>query len=465
MKRIKIARCIFLSLLSFTLTSAFAQSEVKNTDREDTASAEVLSDVEAAPVETPVHNDWDDEDYDLYAHDGSGRYARDKSGNRVRVGSLPVNVPKVNYIERERNLIEIEKDDIRLILDGNAGTFAIYGVGEKGNYIPLLSTYDAYSSSYFSVKVGSKEYKLQSNIDIKTEARNTPLGAQMAYYISEEVQVVLDFSIMPSIATSSRMDMIRVTVFVINIGRNIQSFAVKGVFDTVLGENTTSHFSTSLHSSINSEIQFQSMDEELWVRSSNPEAAIQFLLGGKEISKIETVTLASRDKIDTSTWIPSVMTARSFNSVTSYNNSAIAVNWPASYLDTFRTSNYGFYISVATGMNAPAGQQFLKDLENGKTALGTAATSNPSKTSVAPDPIPLSKEEYDSITPSILDNLPTSSKEAFVKTREMMDADYIQDLIDHIQILQDDENEVDKAELDSLNEELDTILKRLGAGR
>ena len=77
----------------------------------------------------------------------------------------------------------------------------------------------------------------------------------------------------------------------------------------------------------------------------------------------------------------------------------------------------------------------------------------------------LSKEEYDSITPSILDNLPTSSKEAFVKTREMMDADYIQDLIDHIQILQDDENEVDKAELDSLNEELDTILKRLGAGR
>ena len=50
-------------------------------------------------------------------------------------------------------------------------------------------------------------------------------------------------------------------------------------------------------------------------------------------------------------------------------------------------------------------------------------------------------------------------------TAEMMDADYIQDLIDHIQILQDDENEVDKAELDSLNEELDTILKRLGAGR
>ena len=457
MKKSLIRIIAFLSMMLMGTSLLFAQSE-------DGFQAEQAE----APV-TEEHDIRDDPDYKYFAHDSNGNYVRDGAGNRVRVGRPITNPNQIQYVQHTRNLIEIEKDDIHLILDGDAGTFGLYTVAEKGNYVPLLCPRDSFISSYFTVKVGNKEYKLQSSSDIKTEARNTPLGAQMAYLISNEVQVVLDFTLMPSIATSSRTDMIRMTVFVINIGRTIQSFAVKGIFDTTLGENTPAHFSTALRRSINSEIQFQSMDEELWIRSSNKDAAIQFLFGGKEISKTEYVTLGCLDKIDSSSWVPAVQTSKSFNSVTSYNNSAIAVNWPSAYLDTFRTSSYGFYISVASGSNVPAGLQFLSDLENGKTALGSAAKNGAAKTSVAPKPTPLTKEEFDKVTPNILDNLPASSKEAFVKTREIseaqLDPDYIQDLIERINSLKDGVDENQDVEFRSLHEELDSILKRLGAGR
>lgn len=410
----------------------------------------------------------DEEEKIIYVTDSNGNISHDRYGGIVRQANPGVKIENIKRTPYERNYIEIERDDIQLVLNGNDGTFAIYGVAEKGNKIPLLSTNDGDSASYFVVKVGRKEYKLQTNNGIKCEARKTPLGAQMAYMVSDEAQVVIDFSFMPSIATSTRIDMLRISVFIINIGRSIQSFAVKGIFDTTLGENTNAHFSTAARKFINSEIQFQSMYEDLWVRSSNRDAAIQFILGSKEITKTDYVTLSSRSKLDSSTWVPSVQTSRSFNSVTSYNNSALCINWPATYLDTLRTASYGFYISVATGGNNPAGKKFLSDLDNGKTALGVAVKNSAVKLNAAAKPIPLTKEEVDSVTPNILNSLPSSSKEAFVKTKEIteaqLDPEYIQNLLDRIASLKEDET-MDKAELQKLNEELDLILNKLGANR
>ncbi|MCQ2240472.1 hypothetical protein [Treponema sp.] len=450
MKRSVIAKLIFIPLLFWTAANVFAFDESDATDFETTAEENV------------------EEDDGIYAKDSFGNFVHDSSGKKVRVGTRMKAAPVSAYVPPVNNTIEIERDDIRLILNGNDGTFAIYGVAEKGNRIPLLSTNDANSGSYFSVKIGRKEYKLQTKLGIKCEARNTPLGAQMAYLVSNDAQVVVDFSFMPSIATSTRIDMLRVSVFVINIGRSIQSFAVKGIFDTILGENTPAHFSTAAKKFVNSEVQLQSMDDDLWIRSANRDAAIQFIFGSKEITKTDFVTLASRSKMDSVTWVPSVQTSRSFNSVTSFNNSAVCVNWPSIYLDALRTGTFCFYISVATGGNNPAGKQFLIDLDNGKTALGVAAKNSAAKLNGAADPIPLTQEEVDSVTPNILNSIPSSSKEAFVKTKEIteaqLDPDYIQDLLDRISVLNENES-MDKAELKRLNEELDLILNKLGAKR
>lgn len=448
MKRSIVSKLVYVSLFAIATSFLHAQTEAES----------------EAPVkeETAENNAY-------YALDNNGVYARDSSGNRIRFGSPRDTSPTaIKHINREKNYIEIEKDDIRLALNGDEGTFAIYGVAEKGNHIPLLTTKDGNCKSYFIVKSGTHEYKLQSKAGIKTEVRNTPLGAQMAYLVSGNFQAVVDFSFMPSIATSTRIDMLRITVFIINIANDVKPFALKGVFDTSLGENTSAHFSTAARKNINSEIQFQSMEEELWVRSSNKDAAIQFLLGGKQISTIESVTLATRDKLDSVTWIPSVQTSKSFNSVTSYNDSAVGINWPVTYLDVCRTATYGFYISVATGGNNPAGKQFLADLEEGRTALGIAAKNSESKTAEAPKPVSLTEEEVASVTPNVLNKIPSSSKEAFVKTQEIkesqLDPEYIQGLLDRIAMLKEDES-MDQTELTSLNEELDSILKKLGDDR
>lgn len=364
----------------------------------------------------------------------------------------------------EKNIV-IDRDEIRLALDSETGVFSLYALPEKGREISLLSSYDSGSASFFALKAGRKEYKLVRGTGIKTESRRTPLGAQMAYLIPDVAQVVVDFSFLPSIPNSTRTDMLRVTVYTINLGKNIQSYALKGVFDTVLGENTSAHFSTAARSKINSETQFTDMSDDLWIRSSNTKAAVQFLLEGAGISRPRNVVLANKDSlVNSSGWIPSVQLGKSFTSVLSYNNSALCINWDTAYLDPLKTSAAGFFISVATDGNIPAGKKFLSDLANGKTMLGIYSKIAVPTTDVAPAPTQLTPLEAGISEEEIHDY--TKNGTPFVEvTEEQLDPEYIQTLLDHIASLSNDGTEIDKEELARLNSELDSILAKLGVDR
>ena len=74
----------------------------------------------------------------------------------------------------------ITKDDIKIVMNGKTGAFGLYAIPEKGNPVPLISNFDDYSSTFFSVMVGKKEYRLNRENGVKSEARRTPYGAQMA---------------------------------------------------------------------------------------------------------------------------------------------------------------------------------------------------------------------------------------------------------------------------------------------
>lgn len=361
----------------------------------------------------------------------------------------------------EKNIV-IDKDEIRLALDSTTGAFSLYALPEKGHEIALLSSYDSGSASFFALKAGRKEYKLARGTGIKTECRRTPLGAQMAYLVPNVAQVVVDFSFLPSIPNSTRTDMLRVTVYTINLGKNIQSFALKGVFDTVLGENTSAHFSTAARSKVNSETLFTDMSDDLWIRSSNAKASVQFLLEGAGISRPCNVVLANKENlVNSSGWIPPVQHGKSFTSVLSYNNSALCINWDTAYLDPLKTSAVGFFISVATDGELPAGKKFLSDLANRKTMLGIYSKVAVPTTNVAPAPTPLTPQEAGLSEKEIHDY--TKNGTPFVEvTEEQLDPEYIQNLLDHIASLS---NDVDKEELARLNSELDSILAKLGVQR
>lgn len=404
--------------------------------------------------------------------------------------------------------------DIKLTLRGNTGSFEIYAIPETGKPVPLLATYDEFCSTFFSLMVGRKEYRLNREAGVKSEARKTEYGAQMAYTIPDKAQIVVDFSFMPSIATSSRIDMLRVTVYTINLGKSTQSFTVKSVFDTMLGENTVTHFSTAAHSRINSETQFTDMDTEKWIRSGNEKAVIQFLLNGRGITNPKAVTLGNKDFLALPTWLPVVQETRSFNSVLAYNNSSMAINWKTAYLDPMKTDVITFYISVATDGNEPAGKEFIAQLNAGRTALPSNLPNTVQTTTVAPEPVEVPSEAAES---AYHENMPAISGESTVPstatmqegkvldtespaeaqvlqspsvyggngasaatgtavsptavskpyssaapvTKEQLDPEYIQRLLDRIADLESDPALVDKAEVKRLNDELDRILETL----
>ncbi len=368
---------------------------------------------------------------------------------------------EVTPIYSGEKIITIVQSDIKLVIDSDKGTFFLYSVPEKGREIPLLANSESDGGTFFALRSGRKVYKLEKTDGIYTEARRTETGAQLAYLVHGAAQVVIDFSFLPSIAGSSRIDMLRVTIFTINIGKSMQSFAIKGVFDTRLGENTKSHFSTATRSKINSELQLTSLSDDLWIRSSSSKSAIQFLLEGEGISTPDLVSIGGKNTIvNTVSWVPPVKNGKSFSSVFSYNNSALCINWKNAYLDPLRTDTVSFFISVSSDGNTPAGKKFLQDLAEGQTELGVYTGTKVSTTDVAPSPIQLTPEEA-----GVSSRLVDGASEPFIDVSEsQLDPEYVQDLLDRIAILTESDD-VDKGELYQLNLELDSILDKFGVYR
>lgn len=402
---------------------------------------------------------------------------------------------------------EVFSGDVKLVLKTGTGSFGIYVIPEQGKEIPLLSTYDAYNSSFFAIKCGRKEYRLNRENGVKTSTRKTAYGAQLVYTIDNKAQVTVDFSLFPSISTSSRVDMIRVTVYTTNLGKTIQSFSVKSVFDTILGENAYTHFSTAARSRVDGERLYTDMSGERWIRSSNEDSTIQFLLDGKGITKPQAVILGSKDLLSGTSWQPAIQESRGFSSVLTYNNSALGINWPTFYLDPQKTNAITFYISVAADGNDPAGKDFLNALETGNIALSATPPSYVTTSDVAAAPSDIPQEELttfyrtgmpiiddgqdhleeqnyetnenvevpevnevddvvsivetiDNKETEVLSDIPQSVEGVSVVDTQL-DPEYIQNLLDRIAQLEENPSLAAPGELQSLNDELDAILLKL----
>ncbi|MBQ5491054.1 MAG: hypothetical protein IIT68_03250 [Treponema sp.] len=406
--------------------------------------------------------------------------------------------PYTGWVYVPQKKIDINNGLVRLVLNGSTGTFCIYAKREGASDVPIFSSVDSFASTYFSVKIGRTAYKLSKSGGAKSEARLTPYGAQMAYTISNKAYVVVDFSFLPSDSKSALVDMVRVSVYCINIGKSVQSYAVKGVFDTCLGESTKIHFSTARTPTINTERSFTAMDSDLWIRSGNEQAICQFLLHGKEITEPEQVSLGNKDTIANASWTPSVQENRSFTSVLSFENSSVCINWPGVYLDPLKTDVITFFISLSTDGTAPAGKEFLRELAAGRTALWTRAVSgtdaadssadtteadDSAKTETAQtaasedDALSLfggaSYEPPVKVPPAVEKD--TADKSNVTKTDSgarntapvdpQLDPEYIQSLIDRIDELNENPSLAKTGEIESLSAELDQILSKLRSGR
>ncbi|MCM1321113.1 MAG: hypothetical protein NC041_05025 [Bacteroides sp.] len=328
----------------------------------------------------------------------------------------------------------------KIIMREPSGTFSLYAYdADAGKSVPLLSAIDNSSYTKFFLKYGKTVYALDQNSGVEITQKLTDSGVSVQYTVKDKAAVTFSMTFLSS-APDKEADIIQCVLSLRNISASGVSCALKGVFDTCLGELTSRHFSTASHVSLNNEHQFFSMAKDKWVRTSNGSVSMQFILDGENISDIETVTVANRDILLSDTWMPPVVVGRRFNSLYSYNNSALSIHWKPQKLSPQQTVSFCFYLSAAVNEGIPA--------DTASPYFTGALVSSASPKEAAP----AETDEFD-------DN--DFSADYAVITKEQLDEKYIAALLERIRHLENDFESIDKNEIRRLNAELDAILEKV----
>lgn len=330
--------------------------------------------------------------------------------------------------------LELQQGNFVLSLFDDSGTFVLSYVGENGKRTYFFSPYDDFSSTGFSVKVDEKVYKLSRESAVDFSNYESETGCGIKYSIGDKIEIFADFSFVPEF-DGINSGCIKVELIVNNISDKTHSVALKGVFDTVLGESSGVHFSTSRIPQVTTEQDLGIMDTDKWVRSFNENFSLQFLLNGTDITVPQNVCVANKDLMNSGVWQYVPKSGRSFNSVFSYNNSAIGILWNPMTIPSNSKSSVCFYISFATGNSVPSDSKFL----------GQAAPQSPLNEN---DEVVYQDEYGTTYTLGALSD-------------EQLDPKYIEALLNRIRVLEADPTNVDRMEVLQLNAELDAILEKI----
>ena len=259
-------------------------------------------------------------------------------------------------------------------------------------------------------------------------------GASLVYKVRDKLNVGVNFTAISDFSETG-VGAVKVEVELENISSTTLSVALKGIFDTVLGENSGVHFVTARYPYVSAEESFLDMEQLQWVRSSNGNESIQFLFDGNGISSPKMVVLANKDVVTSDSWMPIVKSGRTFNSVFSYNNSAIFALWETISLTPFTKGSVTFYITLASRAKIPPTASFLGAKQDASSLT-------------ADDKI-LYTDEYGVVYTigDLSDN--------------MLNMQYINDLLNRIRKLEEDPAHIDRNELLRLNAELDAILEKV----
>jgi len=332
----------------------------------------------------------------------------------------------------------IEKDPLRLAVYDYSGGICLYiKNSETEEYVPLFSVADEAYTSGFYLKYGKTSRKLTRSAGVSVSVAEIDSGAEVTYTLSGTASVVIKYTLLAAV-NKQVADCVRVDVTVENLGKLSDTFAIKSVFDTMLGEFEGNHFITAMPEPYNTEHMFQSMIDAKWVRSSDGTDSIQFLLNGGDVSTPQYVALANRDLLLSSSWVPVVTEGRYFDSIRMTGNSAVGIYWRDVQLKSQTKSYFTFYITAATASLVPP------DI---KTVCGNLS------------------DELAHITvysePVYVDSHGTTFTVGEL-SEEQLDPDYIAELFGRIQELENSEgSSTFYDEIQKLNGELDAILLKL----
>ncbi len=388
----------------------------------------------------------------------------EKSGKRNYIGWVDASTKDVSF---NQGIIQVK-------VKPNLGSYNISVLNEKERAVSLLATGNEFTSSSLYLKTAKKTYKLLADTTIKTTVTKKEKGLTITYVIPDVAEINLDLDCFKSSAESD-YDILKTTISATNKGKKTTDFTFKQILDTVLGETGSFHFYDYENIPVKTEIMYRGLKKhnQKWFVSKNNSACMQMFFTGGDSTEPELFALANFSTLDKKTWEPDMNSVRTFDTVLSYNNSAVGVIWPTVKVAPESTSKILYYLAFATDGAEAKGQYFVYGIpEEKKPEIEVEKfeekiqktpeievqkeVQTPAPVQSQPQPLPPVQDDGYSPTnpPSVDFNVDKLSKEKYTQ-------EYIQSLLDRISELEKDSASVNREELLQLNKELDEILSAL----
>lgn len=363
----------------------------------------------------------------------------------------------VGWVDASTKDISNKKGIVHFIVKPNLGTYNICVINEDSKSIPVLSTVDEFTSTSMYLKTGKRIYRLIAGNNVWTGVEKEENGITLTYNIENVAEVNVNLNYLKS-SDDSDFDIVKTVVKITNKGSKKETFALKQIIDTVLGETNACHFYTSDEVPVKNEIMYRNPEPKDWIMSKNNSAAMQLFFAGADATVPEVLALANYATLTKATWEPDMLAFRTFDTVLSYNNSAVGVMWPSVKLSPDNSTEVIYYMAFASDNKKPEGEAYI---------LGKTKPEVPEEKILVLPPKEEPKKEEEK--PPVEELTYTPKENSLVEfnvnsiSREQYSQEYIQMLLDKIADLEKDSSKgsVNRDELLRLNAELDSILSSL----
>lgn len=288
--------------------------------------------------------------------------AKKKAAEEKAAAKLAEKEAKINFAgfgdAAESKTFEDVHGIIKYTVVPSRGSFNIATINEDGKVKPVFTTANEYNSTSFYLRKDGRIIKLNEDLGIRRAARKTEKGFQIAYQMDNVALVIVDFECLNSVVDGPE-DTIKITASVKSLYKKKADFDLKLVMDTVLGETDKYHFYRYDNSPIKNEIKIHSLKEMPWFVSRNSDSSLQFLFAGFDTTPVKELSLANFATMESNFWEPDLKSYRTFDTVLSYNNSAVGVIWQKHKLNTEAYFSEVFYLSLSTSDKNPTGDVYI----------------------------------------------------------------------------------------------------------
>lgn len=357
----------------------------------------------------------------------------------------------VGWVDSTTKDVTLRKGIMQFTAKPNLGSFNIGVINENDKIIPVLSTVDEFTSTTMYLKVGKKIYHLISDNNQRTSVSKTNDDITITYAIANVAEVKLEMKCIQS-DKERDFDIIKTTATITNKGSKKETFALKQIIDTVLGETVSRHFYDSNNQPVKNEVIYRNPKEENWFVSKNSSAAMQMFFAGADSTVPELVALANYSTLSKSGWEPDMLSFRTFDTVLSYNNSAVGAVWPEVKLMPKESTKVVYYMAFAVDGENPNGEKYVLGAKPVVEEPVVVLPLPETKTEELP-PVEVNDYQPKEIA-NVEFNVESNSKGPYTP-------EYIQSLLDRIAVLERNSSSVNREELLKLNAELDEILSTL----